>query len=178
VLAAHPRVAALRARIEEARARLRLADREAWPEPALGARWHREGGPNATEDVVVGTLTLPVPLWQRNQAARGEARAELDMAEAELDAAVEQLRSRLAAALGEVRATAERVAIAAEQVVPRFEESLEMLERAYEVGEIDALELSTASERLLRIQNEALDARADHAAAQAELEALTGPASP
>ncbi len=175
VMAAHqPVQAAARARVEEARARLRLADREAWPEPELGVTWHREGGPNETENVVLGRLSIPIPLWRRNQGQRAEARAELELAEAELDALESRLAAQLARAVSAVEAAAERVALYGTEILPSFERNLDMLRRAYELGEIDALDVSVAVERFLRTQSEALDAQADYFDAVADLEEILG----
>jgi cobalt-zinc-cadmium efflux system outer membrane protein len=44
------------------------------------------------------------------------------------------------------------------EVVPRFEENLNLLQRAFELGEVDILEVFVARENFLRIQNEALEA--------------------
>jgi cobalt-zinc-cadmium efflux system outer membrane protein len=151
-----------------------LADREAWPEPSIGASWHREGGPNEHEDVIFGTLTLPIPLWQRNQGARAEARADLAIAEAELESLEGRLRARLARAESAVRAAAVRIAVFGTEVLPSFEQNLSMLERAHELGEIDVLDVSVAVERFLRAQDDALDARADYFDALADLEETVG----
>ena len=174
-LAAHqPALAEARARVEEARARLSLEDREVWPEPSLGVSWHREGGPNESEDLVFGTVTLPIPLWQRNQGARAEARAELEIAEAELAALEQRLAAQLARASSAVEAAGERVAVYGTEILPSFERNLEMLQRAFELGEIDVLDVSVAVERFLRTRTEALDAQADYFEALAELEEIVG----
>lgn len=175
LMAAHqPALAVARARVQEARSRLALADREAWPEPTVGVSWHREGGPNAAEDVILGALTLPLPLWQRNQGPRAEARAELEIAEAELAALEQRLAARLARAAAAVTAAAERVEVYGAEILPSFERNLEMLRRAYELGEIDVLDVSVAVERFLRTQNDALDAQADYFGALADLEEAVG----
>ena len=174
MLAVQPAIAAARARVEEARARAELADRETWPEPSIGASWHREGAPNEREDVIFGTLTVPIPLWQRNQGERARARADLAVAEAELESLELQLRARLARSESAVRAAAERIAVYGTEVLPSFERNLSLLERAYELGEIDVLDVSVAVERFLRAQTDALDAQADYFEALAELEETLG----
>jgi cobalt-zinc-cadmium efflux system outer membrane protein len=60
------------------------------------------------------------------------------------------------------------------EILPRFEESLVLLRRALELGEIDVVELSVASGRFLDAQKQALGATADYHRALAALEAAVG----
>lgn len=170
-----PALHALRAESAEAGARLDLAERATWPRPTVGIGVAREGmGADDSETVVMGSVGIPLPLWQRNQGARGEARAALAVAQAQAQAFEQQLDTRLARAAGAVDAAARRVAVYGQEILPTFEDNLRMLQRAYELGEIDILQVSVARERFLRIQRDALDAYADYFAAVAELEAVVG----
>lgn len=172
-----PVLRTLSASIAEAEARVELADREAWPEPAIGVQIVREGaegGSSASETVVLGTLSVPIPLWRRNQGDRAAARAELAISSEQASAFARRLGARLARTKGAVDAAARRVAAYGEKILPRFEENLRLIRRAYELGEIDILEVSVARERFLRIQTAALDAYADYFRAAAELESAVG----
>lgn len=176
-----PVLRTLAASIAEAEARVELADREAWPEPAIGVQVVREGAGAgssglgaASETVVLGTLSVPIPLWRRNQGDRAAARAELAIASAQANAFAQRLGARLARAKSAVDAAARRVAAYGEEILPSFEENLRLIRRAYELGEIDILEVSVARERFLRTQTQALDAYADYFRAAAELESAVG----
>ncbi|GAB5546585.1 MAG: TolC family protein [Sandaracinaceae bacterium] len=170
-----PRLAALRAAVGESRARVSLAHRDAWPEPTLGVGFAREGAPNGTPDwIVTGRLMLPLPFWQRNQAGIGREEGRLDVAEAQRDAAELVLPARVARLAVEVSTSAEQVQVYQEDVLPRFEQNLELLARAFELGEIDLMRLSLARERLLSARLAALDVQAAYYRALAELEAFMG----
>ncbi len=160
--------------VSAAEARVRLEDREAWPEPALGFAYAREGEAGATAHVWVGALTVPIPIWNRNQAGRARARAQLDVAQAEQDAAASWLRSRIVRAASEVDAAAERTTIYGREILPAFNRNLTLIRRAYELGEIDIHRVSQIRERVLANQHQALDALADYHQAVATLEALLG----
>jgi cobalt-zinc-cadmium efflux system outer membrane protein len=160
--------------VRAAEARVRLEDREAWPEPTVGFAYGREGEADATAHVWVGTVSIPVPLWNRNQAGRARARAELDVAQAELDTAETWLRARILKAAGEVDAAAERARIYGRAIVPAFNRNLTLIRRAYELGEIDIHRVSQIRERVLASQHQALEALADYHQAAARLEALLG----
>ncbi|ACY16809.1 outer membrane efflux protein [Haliangium ochraceum DSM 14365] len=170
-----PRLRSLHAARLEAEARARAADRDAWPEPSVGIELMREGGPAGMEEtVVLGTLSLALPVAQRNQQARAQARAELRVAEAEGNAFGSQLGIRIEQHRTAVVAAAAQVRGYAREILPMFEENLRLIQRAFELGEIDILQVSVARERFLRIQSDALDAYTDYFDAVAELEAAIG----
>lgn len=171
-----PSLRAAAARIQEARARATLADREAWPKPSVGVQYNREGNPTSegAYDIVMGVVSVPITSFQRNQGERAQARADVTMAEAELDAAGRLLEGQIAEARSEVVAAAKRTRAYGTEVLPRFEENLTLLKRAFELGEIDILALSTGRERFLRIQSDALAAQLDYFFALAGLERVVG----
>ncbi len=170
-----PELASRRARAEEARARLAMARREARQRPTLGLSVNREGAPaGVTEWVLLGSLTVPLAASQRNQAGIGEAGGQVELAEAEERGLEGRLEARLRLLVSEVATASDRSLIYAEEVLPRFEESLTLLSRAFELGEIDLLQLAVARDRLLRAQLGALDAQAGYFTSLAGLEAFLG----
>jgi len=164
------------ARIREAEARATAADRESWARPSIGVQYRREGNPGAEgpANVVMGTLGIPLPTFQRNQAERASARADVIVAKAELDASLLLLEGQVAEAHSEVVAAAQRASAYGSEILPRFEENLTLLQRSFELGEIDILALSTGRERFLRIQSDALAAQLDYFVALAGLERVVG----
>lgn len=166
-----PRYRTLAMAIAEAEARARLADREAWPAPAFGITAAREG---SSETIVLGSLSIPVPMWRTNRGERTRARAHHAIALARAQAFSQRLTARLARAKGAVDSAARRLAVYGAEILPTFEENLALIRRAYELGEIDILEVSVAQERFLRTQRDALDAYADYFRAVAQLEAAVG----
>lgn len=178
VLAAeqHPGIAARESAVEEAEARVRLADREAWPEPSLGVMYTRESLPNVRvhEHIVQGTMMLPIPFSQRNQKGRALARADLSVRKAEEQSFRQTLRARLTRAAIAVDADANRIAAYGTEILPAFEGNLTLLRRAFELGEVDLLQVLVARERLLRIQQDALTAHQDYYRDVAALEAQVG----
>jgi cobalt-zinc-cadmium efflux system outer membrane protein len=176
-LAEHPQIAARRARVTAAEARLAAARRDRLPEPSVGGFFSREvepGGPGYRTAVGLATITIPIPLWRRNQGEIAEAKAAISVANAELAATEYQMSLQLRRAAEAVDIAAQRVATYARDVVPRFEENLTMLERAFELGEADIIEVFVARERFLSIQTEALSAYDTYYRSIYELEALTG----
>lgn len=172
----HPGIAARVSAVEEAEARVGLENREAWPEPSLGVSYTRESQPvlRGYEHIVLGTMSLPISFSQRNQEKRAQARAELSVRRAEEESFRQSLRARLTRAAISVDADADRIAAYGTEILPAFEGNLRLLRRAFELGEVDLLEVLVARERLLRIQQDALTAHQDYYRDVAALEAEVG----
>lgn len=156
----HPAVRAREAAVGLGEARVKSADRDRLPEPWLGFYAGREKEPGGGYDSRIGlvTLQIPIPLWKRNQAARAQSRSELTIAEQELVALRYSLSLTAQRAIEAVNTAAERVRTYSLEVVPRFAENLDLLQRAFELGEVELIEVFVARENFLRIQAEALDA--------------------
>lgn len=177
VQAEHPALKAREAAVDLGEARVTSANRDRLPEPQLGIYLGREFEPGATTGASkIGLImfTLPLPLWKRNQGPRAQTRAELSVAEQELEATRYTLALSARRAVDAVNTAAERVRTYASEVVPRFEENLNLLQRAFELGEVDILEVFVARENFLRIQNEALEAYRAYYDAVYTLETILG----
>ncbi len=174
----HPAVTATNARAEQAKAQIRSADRDAWPHPQVGFYVSREGmglsGNTERHWVGLGMLGLPLPLWRRNQGARAQARAELRVVESERQALQYQLAQQIRLGATALNTASERVNSYAREVVPRFEANIELLERAYSLGETNLVEVLVAQERFLRIQTEAINAYSSYFEAVFTLESAVG----
>lgn len=174
-LTSHPLLLALEAAVAEREAQVGLADREAFPSVTVGLSFAREGSAGSPANYI-GLLTLGVgiPVWDQNGAARAEARAALSIAEAERDALRSAIEARVLRAASSLRSARDRVRIFTDEVLPGFESNLALLQQAFTLGELDALDVATATRRLLEVQGNALDAFAEYHAALAELEAQVG----
>ncbi len=172
----HPRLRSDVAALAEARARQDLANRERWPALTIGIGYEREADPptGIAESITGIALTMPLPLWQRNQAERAQARADVGLADAELAALRQTLAAQVARAVVRVNAAAARIEAYARQVLPAFEQNLALLDRAFELGEIDMIELMVARGRFLEVQATALAAYDDYYKAIADLESTVG----
>jgi cobalt-zinc-cadmium efflux system outer membrane protein len=149
---AHPRVRAAQARAEAARAEVDGARRERIPAFSVGAFYASELDRRAAGI----TLTTELPLWNWNgpQVARATARADAEAALAEA------ARRELAATLTQARGDCERSAGNAERhatlIVPRAEESARTLERSFELGEANLIDVIDARRVLLEARRAAL----------------------
>jgi len=173
-LASHPSRRWLALEVEASEARVEREDREGTLEPTFGVRYGREAEPEAAAHVIVGTVRIPIPIWQRNQAGRARARAELGVSRAAAYAFTSTLDARLAEAIVRVEAAEARTEVFGGELLPAFARNLGKLQRAFELGEIDILQLAQIQSRLLVTQDAALVALEDYYDALAELEGLSG----
>ena len=173
-LDSHPSKRWLMLEVRAAEARVDREAAEGWPEPAIGFSYGREAEAGATAHVWLATVRVPIPLFERNQAGRAKAGADLEVARAKESAFEPQLRARIAAAVARVDAAAARANLYGSDILPAFEGNLNKLERAFELGEIDVLQLAQIQQRILVTQSDALTALEDYFDALAALEALSG----
>ncbi len=175
--ARHPELLALRSTVAEAEAASRVADRTAWPDITLGVTLAREAeveiGSGQVE-VALFSLGLPIPLFRQNRGERARAAADVRVARSERDAEAAVLDSRVRRATSAVNAAAARVRAYGAEIVPRFQENLDLLVRAFELGEVDVLNVLVARERFLEVQRAVLDSYADYYEAVGSLEAEVG----
>ncbi|MFZ6180045.1 TolC family protein [Nannocystis pusilla] len=175
----HPALKTKEAQVELGEARAKSARRDRLPEPWIGVYFGREREPNTAPNIpgskiVLGMLTIPLPFFKRNQLARAQTKAELSVAQTELEVVRYQLALNARRAVDAINTAAERVQTYSREVVPRFEENLQLLQRAFELGEVDIIEVFVARENFLRIQTEALDAYGTYFDAMYTLETIIG----
>ena len=172
----HPSLRTRELAVRAERSRLALEEREAWPEPTVGFSYGREAAPGLepAADVWLFNLTLPVPVWRTNQSERTRAEATLLVADRERDQTATRLRSDLVRAAIALDYAAERVALYDTGIVPQLEEILALLQRAYELGEVDVHQVSQTRERLLNATAQYVDARIAYYETAATLEGFVG----
>lgn len=172
----HPAIKAREAAVDLGQARVKSADRDRLPEPQLGVYAGRESEPGSGVDSRIGLVmvTIPLPLWKRNQGPRAQTRAELSVAGVELENLKYVLALNARRAVDSLNTAAERVRTYAREVVPRFAENLNLLQRAFELGEVEIIEVFVARANFLMIQNEAIDAYATYFEAMYTVETIVG----
>lgn len=152
-------------------AELRLAQAQARPNIAVGLGIRRF---EATDDVaLVAGFTRPLAIRDENQGAILEARARRAQTNAERQAALVRVRGSVFMLYQEITATRARAETLRSQAVPQAETALSQTRAGYDVGRFSFLELATAQQELLALQEAAIDAAADHHMLRAELERLT-----
>lgn len=177
----HPSVRKREIAVEARRAQLELARREARPKPSFGASLARESSPGSTpatraQAAHIGMLTLSIPLtvWRRNQEGIAMAQASATLADRERAQTVRQLESELRIASAAVDAALATLDLYTLDIIPQLRTHFELLERAYELGEVDIHQVSQTRERLLEAMTHYSQARMSYFDRAATLEGLVG----
>ncbi len=153
-------------------AELRLAETQSKPNWQVYAGLRRL---ELTDDfAVVGGITIPLAVRNRNEGRIAEARANAARTTAEATAARIRIETALFVLYQELRhhtQTAERLR---EDVIPRLESALADTRRAYELGRYSYFEWTVVQEELLEATNDLLEASIGAHSIVIEIERLTG----
>ncbi len=176
---ASPRLAALDARIEEAKRATRVAELEGYPDFDLGIGYRvRErvaGDPVDGDDFLMAGLTVRLPVNRSKWRAQvAEREALLRRARADYRATRARLRDAVQTRFADLRRADAEVDLLATGLVPQSRHSLEASRSGYEVDKVDFPSLVDTQVRLLEAELRLVRARADRRAAFAELEAAVG----
>jgi cobalt-zinc-cadmium efflux system outer membrane protein len=149
--AERPEVRALEAGVEEAVAQQRLGQSFLRPEYGVGLRYAREGG----DHIVVGGLTVTLPVFSNGQAERASGSARAARLRAELDAARARIRREVQSAFDVHTRRLAALRVLESDAVASLDESEQLATRSFDVGQISLSEL-------LSIRREILDTRVAH----------------
>lgn len=153
----------------------KIAEKDRWPDVEVGFGVEtapEEGG--GREQAFVLELGIPLPIFNRNQGAIAEAKANRRKAEFELQAGRQELTTRFRQALQSYVTARQQVERYAKEIVPGARKAFDLVNRAYQVGDISQLELLDAQQTLAESELEYVEALGELKEAQAELEGLVG----
>ncbi|WP_426757061.1 TolC family protein [Myxococcus sp. Y35] len=167
---ARPDIAALEAELAQADADRRLGRAGAWPDVTAGFMYSRE----IDEVAYLGTLSVPLPLFDRGDSARvaGEARVRrlqslLATARTEVDVQVEAARVQH-------RKRLEAVALLEADALPLLTDNENLARRSYEAGEMGLAEFLLVRRDTLEARAAYLDSLLQAALARVQLAVETG----
>jgi cobalt-zinc-cadmium efflux system outer membrane protein len=155
----HPRLVVARARVEQARAELEGARRAPFSglEATVGTR-RFEDAPGADHAWVLG-LSMPLPVWDRNEGGIAEARAALQGAEFDLERAARDLLAEREAALAERDAATLEVDALTMSGLPSSKSLAHLSVQGYEAGRLSLIERLDAERALVQTQEDLVAAR-------------------
>ncbi len=152
----NPELARLASEQRIAEAQLRLAKARRWPTltPSLGARRFE----TTSDWALVAGLTVPLPLFDRNQGRVAESRAALARTHADSEAGSVRLHTTLYEIYQEMQHSVHRVEVLRNEVIPRLEETMDETRRGYAQGRYRYYELRTVEADLLAARRSLVEA--------------------
>ncbi len=168
----NPDVARWAAEMEKREAVLSLEKARAFPEPVVSGGYRRinENDDNA---FVVG-LSIPLPIFNRNQGAIAQARSLVSKGEHEKREAKVNAGAALAASYAELESSYEAASSLKRDVVPRAEEAYASIFEGYREGKFSLLDVLDAQRTVFDVELEYVDALRSYHESLADVERLTG----
>jgi cobalt-zinc-cadmium efflux system outer membrane protein len=171
VLASHPLLEEAQCRKESSEAELSLARRERIPDPVFEVLGGRNG---EDASIVEAGVSIPLPLFSRNQGKIAAAEARIRKAELEAEVIRNDLLLRLTDAYRTFAVAQERVSVYQDDILPKAARALAQTDEGYRQGKFSLLDVLDAQRTLAEARIASSAGLADLNLAVAELEKLTG----
>jgi cobalt-zinc-cadmium efflux system outer membrane protein len=171
VTLAHPLLELATRRKEAAELDLGLAKSERIPDPSLELL----GGRSVEDDSILEVgVTIPLPLFNRNQGRIAAAEARIRKTEFELEAARNDLLKRLNEAYQTFVVAQDRVGVYRDDILPKAQRALTQTDEGYRQGKFSFLDVLDAQRTLAEARLTYAAGLADLNLSVAELEKLSG----
>lgn len=177
--ATRPDLKALEAEIRRGDADILLAKAETVPNLTVGVVYTHDRGTDKTatgeekvRDNLLGVrLSLPIPLFDRNQAGIQEAHAKRNTGESRLVAATGMVEREVETAYAGFQNAASVYSLYKTDIIPQLEENLKLTQEAYRLGEVGILSVIQEQKTFFEVSEGYLAALRDCRSARARLEA-------
>lgn len=181
-LANRPDLKALQATRAKGDAAVVLAEAERIPNvtAGLGYTYERSGLEVGDieardKDHLLGLrISIPLPVFDRNQAGIREARARRQGAESRLEFARTSVAREIEGDYARLAAAEKSLELYATGILPQLEENLKLVQEAYQIGEVGILSVIEEQKKYIEVHDGYLAALADRQTALARLEASVG----
>lgn len=170
----NPELAALRAEYEVAQATVRREVRGQYPDLTIGPG----GGSDEGDSRAIVGLSLPLPLWNRNQQGVAEALAQRDLARSQFQVGYERMAIALDTAAIQHRSAASQRKKIETEIVPLVDEQESDTRKLAAAGRLDPLLILDAITRQQDAKQRLLEASVAESLALIRLDELTGPREP
>lgn len=165
-LASRPDLLSLALERDKAETENRLAKVEALPNLTAGlfAQWQRGktevgGMSEINNDTQLGLrLSMPIPVFDRNQGGRAAARAHLDAADSRRLALERTVTAEVEAAVSRLSSSERILALLEQGIIPQLTENLKLTQEAYRLGEVGILSVIDEQKKFFEVNDGYLSA--------------------
>ncbi len=169
-----PRQRALAAREDAARARVGVERASRYPDVTVGLNVGREGPADGRERVTTLTLSVPLPLFKRNDAAIGQAMSDATQAEIERAAATRDGQAQVRRLWTRLDSQRERVARLQRAMVAASTDNQQLAAKSRQAGQIGLLDQLLVNRQALDAERDLNEALAEFHITRIELENAAG----
>jgi len=176
--AEQPWLRALAAREASARNHLALERAARAPDVTVGVNYGREKSIDTQDTITTLTLSVPLPLFRRNQGAIGRAATQLSQAQIALESGQRDAQAAIRTLYEKVQNLQDRVDRLRTSAIPALQENRRLSMKALDAGEISLLQLVVVNRQLLDGQRDLLEARTEWRQATIALQAAANALPP
>ena len=169
-----PRVRALAAREDAARARLGVEHGNRNPDVTVGVHAGREGPSDGRENLAILSLSVPLPLFKRNDAAIGQAMTDMTQAEVERASVLRDTDSRVRQLWSRLASQRERIQRLQRVLVPASTDNQQLSAKSREAGQIGLLDQLIVNRQAIDAERDLIDLLAEMHSTRIELEYAAG----
>jgi cobalt-zinc-cadmium efflux system outer membrane protein len=166
----HPQLAAAAAQRERAELELRRAKLDPLPDITLGVAVGRDRA--ADETLMEFRVSLPLPIFDRAQGRKREARALTEIARLDVAAAEQRLAQEWDIAVARLETAQAQADAYRTRILPKTEEALRLVRTGYEAGKFGFLDLLDTQRTATEVRLAYYDTLLELNTAAAELTAL------
>ena len=173
---------ALEAEKAKGDAEVALARAERIPNVTVGVGYQREnsaidvaGEEVKSRDNLIGMkISIPIPLFDRNQAGIREAKARKGSAENRYAFARLAIEREVESAFARLTTAEKSLSIYAKDIIPQLEENLKLVQEAYRLGEVGILTVIEEQKKFFEVNDGYLSALYSRQSALVKLESAVG----
>jgi cobalt-zinc-cadmium efflux system outer membrane protein len=181
-LAKRPDLKALQAEKAKGDAEDVLARAERTPNVTFGVGYQRENSAidvageeiKSRDNLIAMKLSIPLPLFDRNQAGIREAKARKGSAENRYAFARLTIEREAEAAFARLATAEKSLSIYTTAIIPQLEENLKLIQDAYRLGEVGILTVIEEQKKFFEVNDGYLTALYNRQAALVKLESVVG----
>ena len=180
-LASRPDIQALALERGKAETETRLAEAEALPNLTAGFFAQRQRGStevgdlsSTSSDTQLGVrLSMPIPVFDRNQGGRAAARSRLEAADSRRLALERTVTAEVEAAFSRLSASERILTLFEQGIIPQLTENLKLTQEAYRLGEVSILAVIEEQKKFFEVNDGYLAALHGRRVAFVKLESAT-----
>ncbi|MCW5642408.1 MAG: TolC family protein [Rhodoferax sp.] len=169
-----PKLRALSAQEQAARARVGVEQGNRNPDVTIGLRVGRDGPASGRESVTTLSLSVPLPLFQRNDAAIGQALSDVQQAEIERTSTTRDVLAQIRQLWFRLDSQRQRLQRLRQAMVAAALDNQQLAEKSRQAGQIGLLDQLLVNRQALDAERDLNEALAEFHMTRIELENAAG----
>ncbi|MBI5006045.1 MAG: TolC family protein [Nitrosomonadales bacterium] len=170
----HPAVEAARRETESAEMGIKVAESRRYADPVLKLFHDRDYNNGATMNITGIGVGIEIPVWSRNRAMEGKARADANASRAHYEVLRRDAKTRLEQAYAQLVRLQDQTRLMEEYLIEPARKMFELTRRSFAAGESNVLALVDASHAYFDARTRYLELLHECALASAEVRFAAG----